>query len=54
MIGSTGDVDADQCYDGGVNAFVQKPVDFDKFAAAVKELGLFWLVINNPPPPPTV
>lgn len=37
-------------YLSGVNAYVQKPVDFDEFAAAVRELGLFWLVLNQPPP----
>jgi len=34
----------------GVNAFVVKPVDFQEFINAVKELGLFWAVINEPPP----
>ena len=34
----------------GTNAYVQKPVDFDQFRQLVKELGLFWLVINQPPP----
>ncbi len=37
-------------YISGVNAYVQKPVDFDEFASAVRELGLFWLVLNEPPP----
>jgi CheY-like chemotaxis protein len=34
----------------GVNAYVVKPVDFDQFINAVKELGLFWAIINEPPP----
>ncbi|MDA8122957.1 MAG: response regulator [Deltaproteobacteria bacterium] len=34
----------------GVNAYVVKPLDFDDFVKAVKELGLFWAVINEPPP----
>lgn len=34
----------------GVNAYIQKPVEFDSFRNAVKQLGLFWLVINEPPP----
>jgi two-component system, response regulator len=34
----------------GVNAYIQKPVDFDQFRAMVKEVGLFWLVVNQPPP----
>jgi len=33
-----------------VNAYIQKPVEFDAFRQAVKQLGLFWLVINEPPP----
>ena len=33
----------------GVNAYVVKPVDFEEFIRAVKELGLFWAVINEPP-----
>jgi CheY-like chemotaxis protein len=37
-------------YVSGVNAYVQKPVDFAEFALAVRELGLFWLVLNEPPP----
>jgi DNA-binding response OmpR family regulator len=37
-------------YVSGVNAYVQKPVDFGEFAAAVRELGSFWLVLNEPPP----
>ena len=39
-----------QSYVEGVNAYVVKPVQFDKFSEAVKALGLFWLVINEPPP----
>jgi CheY-like chemotaxis protein len=34
----------------GVNAYVVKPVDFHAFVNAVKELGVFWAVINEPPP----
>ena len=34
----------------GVNAYVVKPVDFHEFINAVKELGVFWAVINAPPP----
>jgi CheY-like chemotaxis protein len=34
----------------GVNAYVVKPVDFHEFVNAVKELGVFWAVINEPPP----
>ena len=34
----------------GVNAYVVKPVDFHEFVNAIKELGVFWAVINVPPP----
>ncbi len=34
----------------GTNAYIQKPVDFEQFRRIVKELGLFWLVVNQPPP----
>ena len=37
-------------YDLGANAYVVKPVDFDDFIGAVKQLGVFWAVINEPPP----
>lgn len=39
-------------YDLGVNAYVVKPVDFGEFVNAVKALGGFWAVVNEPPPPP--
>ena len=39
-----------QSYAEGANAYVVKPVEFDAFSDAVKALGLFWLVINEPPP----
>jgi CheY-like chemotaxis protein len=37
-------------YSLGVNAYVVKPVEFSEFLHALKELGLFWAVINQPPP----
>jgi two-component system response regulator len=37
-------------YQLGVNGYIQKPVDFDKFRDTVKQLGLYWLVVNEPPP----
>ena len=37
-------------YQLGVNAYVVKPVDFHEFVNAVKELGMFWAIINQPPP----
>jgi CheY-like chemotaxis protein len=40
-------------YDLGVNAYVVKPVDFQAFVEAIKQLGIFWTVHNQPPPPKT-
>lgn len=48
---STAESDRTQSYDLCANAYVVKPVDFNKFNEVIKELGLFWLVHNMPPPP---
>jgi CheY-like chemotaxis protein len=37
-------------YNLGANSYIQKPVDFDQFRDTVKNVGLYWLVINQPPP----
>jgi CheY-like chemotaxis protein len=39
-----------ECYRDGANAYVVKPVDFHEFMQAVKQLGLFWAIVNEPPP----
>ena len=39
-------------YELGANSYVRKPVDFAQFVEAVRILGLFWLLLNEPPPPP--
>lgn len=43
--------DVVRSYELGVNAYVVKPVEFDKFIGAVRDLGLFWLLVNEAPPP---
>lgn len=42
--------DLDECYKLGVNAYVVKPVQFSEFIEAVKGVGVFWALINEPPP----
>jgi CheY-like chemotaxis protein len=37
-------------YKLGVNAYIQKPVDFEEFRRVIEQMGLFWLVVNQPPP----
>jgi two-component system response regulator len=37
-------------YKLGANSYVRKPVDFNEFADAVRQLGLYWLLLNQPPP----
>lgn len=37
-------------YQGGANSYVQKPVDFTAFVDAVRQLGVYWLMLNEPPP----
>jgi DNA-binding response OmpR family regulator len=37
-------------YSLGANSYIRKPVDFGQFTEAIRELGLYWLVLNEPPP----
>ncbi|QEL20593.1 response regulator [Limnoglobus roseus] len=51
MLTSSGeDRDLDECYRLGVNSYIVKPVDFDRFDEVVRQLGLYWLLVNQPPP----
>jgi two-component system response regulator len=38
-----------ESYRLGANSYITKPVDFDKFAQTVSEMGLYWLLVNQPP-----
>jgi two-component system, response regulator len=54
LTSSKEDRDLVESYELGVNAYVQKPVDFNEFGEAVKHLGMFWLLLNSTPPARTV
>jgi CheY-like chemotaxis protein len=42
--------DLEECYRLGVNSYIVKPVDFQQFTEAVKKLGIYWALVNEPPP----
>jgi len=50
LTSSREDRDLTEVYNLGVNSYVCKPVDFNKFIESVRQLGLYWLVLNEPPP----
>jgi two-component system response regulator len=45
--------DVDLAYQNHANSYIVKPVDFEQFTNAVRELGLYWLLLNQAPPPPS-
>ena len=50
LTSSREETDVVRSYNLGVNAFVVKPVAFEEFFAAIKEIGVFWAILNEPPP----
>ena len=51
LTSSNEEQDIARSYDLGVNSYIRKPVDFLQFAEAIRQVGLYWLVLNEPPPP---
>lgn len=49
LTASREDPDIKKCYELGVNSYIVKPVNFENFAEAIKSLGFYWLLLNQPP-----
>jgi len=50
LTSSVEDQDLLRCYDLGANSYIRKPVDFTQFVEAIRQVGLYWLVLNQPAP----
>ena len=50
LTSSREDSDLTNGYRLGANSYIRKPVDFNQFSEAIRHLGLYWLVLNQPPP----
>lgn len=49
LTSSKEDPDIQKCYDLGANSYIVKPVNFESFAQSIKNLGFYWLLMNQPP-----
>jgi len=50
LTSSREETDLATCYRLGANSYVRKPVNFDEFIETARQLGLYWLLLNEPPP----
>jgi two-component system, response regulator len=52
LTSSVEEEDIVSAYESGANSYIRKPVDFSDFVAAIKQVGMYWLLVNQPPPGP--
>ncbi len=49
LTSSKEEMDIEKCYTLGVNSYIVKPIAFDRFMKVISDLGMYWLILNQPP-----